>query len=328
MEERLNRLSGGFVSLNHEGNILEANQTFLLWMGLTEEQVAHLHIEELLTAASKMMFHSYFYPNINLYGQIDELFLHFRDMQGSSSAYLMNAKKYVGPNGEVIDCLVIPMKKRMEYEIELRGAKRQLEQAYQEKKEALKKVQALNEEIEQQQQKLVQMNRELLVLSNTDKLTGIANRRLFQQHLDELNRVFQHEKKSFSVLLIDIDFFKKVNDTFGHAVGDLVLQKLAEILAASARPEDHVARYGGEEFVVLLPNTDIDTALHIAQQLNQTVRQSDWPEIGGGLTISVGAATYNADSTVDSIIEYADQALYSSKRNGRNRASHYHYIEK
>lgn len=327
MEERLNTLPGGFVSLNREGNILEANQTFLLWMGLTEEQVAHLHIEELLTAASKMMFHSYFYPNINLYGQIDELFLHFRDVQGSS-AYLMNAKKSVGPDGEVIDCLVIPMKKRMEYETELRTAKKQLEQAYQEKKEALQKVQALNKEIEQQQQKLIQMNRELLVLSNTDKLTGIANRRLFQQHLDELNQVFQQEQKSFSLLLIDIDFFKKVNDTFGHAVGDLVLQKVAKILTASARPEDHVARYGGEEFVILLPNTDIDTALHIAKQLNQIVEQSDWPEVGGGLTISVGAATYNADSTVDSIIEYADQALYYSKRNGRNRASHYHYMEK
>lgn len=327
MNQHVNEIPGGVLYLNHEANVIDINDTCLQWLQLNKEQIIGKHIESLLTIASKVMFHSYFYPTINLSNQVNELYIHMKNAQNESCAYLMNAQKVTSNEGKIIVCLLMPMNKRLDYEVELRTAKRQLEQAYQEKKEALVKLQQLHDAIEVKQQELLSVNRELLVLSNTDKLTGIANRRLFQAHLDELEQQFKEDQKSFSLLLLDIDYFKKVNDTFGHAVGDIVLQKLAKVLTTFARPEDHVARFGGEEFVMLLPNTDIGTAQHIAEKMNQAVANSDWPEIGGGLTISVGAATYGQGSTGESIIEYADQALYYSKQNGRNRATHYAYIK-
>lgn len=253
---------------------------------------------------------------------LEEMMIHLKCNDGESKAYLISARKFDGEEGELVDCVLLPMRKRMNYEVELRTTKRQIEEAYQEKDAALVKLQQLHLEIEAKQAELMRINRHLLEISNTDKLTGIPNKRFLQEKLEEFSQRFEIEGKCFSFCLIDIDFFKKVNDTFGHPIGDIVLQKLAALIVKSTRSQHIVARYGGEEFAIILPDTGIVESLQIAESLNIAVEDAEWKETDG-LTISIGVATYSEGDNIEVIVEAADQALYASKQNGRNRATHY-----
>ncbi|WP_431028488.1 sensor domain-containing diguanylate cyclase [Lysinibacillus sp. LZ02] len=322
MDERLKEAPCGFISMNHEGFITEVNQTFLHWMGYVEEELVGKHFESLLPISNKLIFHSYFYPNINLYGYVEELFISFRNSSNASIPYLMNARQYERDGIELIDCILVQMKKRIDYELELRSTKRKMEEAYVEKNKALAKLEQIYKEIEQKQAELIAINSGLIEISYTDKLTGIKNRRFFQEKLEEHIDLYRKGGKSFSLFILDIDYFKKVNDTYGHQIGDVVLVKLAKILSNHVRSEDVAARFGGEEFTIILPNTNAIEAKHIAEKLNHVVEQAEWEETGG-LTVSIGIATFTDQDTEASIILNADQALYASKKNGRNRATHF-----
>lgn len=156
-----------------------------------------------------------------------------------------------------------------------------------------------------------------------DYLTGLNNRRYFlEQGEMEFVRA-QRFKTPLSVLMLDIDHFKRVNDGYGHKAGDLVLQELAEILSQTLRTIDIVCRMGGEEFAVLLPQTDLDDAFQIAERIRLLVESTPTRLDSGELiryTISIGLAKMNEeDSQIDSIVNRADKALYKAKNNGRNR---------
>lgn len=320
MEPRLNEAPCGFLTLNHNGTIIDVNTTFLDWLGYAKENLIHQHFETLLTAPNKMIFHSYFYPVIHLHQKVEELFIHIKHQDGSLLPHLVSARLYVKDGQEITDCVFMPMTKRILYETELRETKKLLEQAYTEKEQALSKLQVLHEAIEQKQYELLQINTDLLALSNTDKLTCIPNRRYFEQQLQLYMERFASLNEPFSLCLIDIDFFKHVNDTYGHAVGDLVLKRLATLIKKNIRPDDVFARFGGEEFVLLLSNLEGQEALKFAQYGNKLVEQAAWPETGT-LTISLGVATFKSHYSMEDLIEYADQALYASKKNGRNQAT-------
>ncbi|MFF2446394.1 sensor domain-containing diguanylate cyclase [Neobacillus sp. NPDC058068] len=322
MDERLIEAACGFISIDHNGSIIEVNNTFLEWMGFKQENLVGKHFESLLTTGNKLIFHSYFYPNINLHGHVEELFINLKNHTGESVPYLMNARRFGQDGLEMIDCILVKMKKRIDYELELRSTKNQMEEAYLEKNLALEKLEQIYLEIEKKQIELMEINSGLVEISNTDKLTGIPNRRLFQEKLEEQIELYHKGEKTFSLLIIDIDHFKKVNDTYGHQIGDIVLVKLANILKTQVRPEDIAARLGGEEFVIILPHTDVGEALLMAQKVNQEVELAEWKETGS-LTVSVGAATFTAKDSEASILKNADQALYASKENGRNRATHF-----
>ena len=279
-----------------------------------------------LPRSTRLILHAYFFTNINLHGHIEELFINLRDADGKSIPVLLNARRDEWNGHRVIDCIVVQMKKRMDYELELRSAKRKMEEAYAEKEQALARLEQIYLEIEAKQAELLAINSGLVELSNTDKLTGIRNRRFFQEKLEEQIDLYRREGVSFSLLIIDIDHFKQVNDTYGHQVGDVVLVKLAGLLADGVRPEDVVARFGGEEFTILLPGTGADKSKGMAEQLNRMVEQAAWEETGS-LTVSIGAATFSEQDTEASILVNADRALYASKRNGRNRATHFHELD-
>lgn len=166
------------------------------------------------------------------------------------------------------------------------------------------------------------------LLSNTDELTNIPNRRYFQAIL---RREFAHAQRfntSFSVILIDIDLFKRFNDTFGHLNGDLTLTRVATVLLQNTRGVDQVARFGGEEFIVLLSNTNKEGACLVAEKLRNAVAVEEFVLSGSDdekytekVSISLGIAEYPNDSTdLDVLIKKADQALYAAKAAGRNRA--------
>lgn len=156
-----------------------------------------------------------------------------------------------------------------------------------------------------------------------DPLTGAYNRQMFQQRIaQEIAHSHRHDQP-LSLLMIDIDHFKLINDTLGHLIGDKVLKELSDLLCKTVRTDDYLARFGGEEFVVIAPDTTIETAFVLAERIRATVAAHKF-DIGGAdtrrLTISIGVATLNnKEMTADDLIRNADDALYAAKESGRNR---------
>lgn len=158
-------------------------------------------------------------------------------------------------------------------------------------------------------------------LANIDPLTGLGNRQAMLRKLKVECERQARNRQPCCVALLDLDFFKDVNDTYGHAAGDTVLRSLASLLAASIRPYDQVFRYGGEEFVICLPNADARIAWAIVERLRLKVAGWSVPVKDGHqvrLTVSAGVAPLDAEQGVDTALDTADTALYAAKRNGRN----------
>ena len=173
-------------------------------------------------------------------------------------------------------------------------------------------------ELERYHRELEQANDCLRKLAVTDELTGLRNRRAFEERLAMEFSMARRRRRDLSVLLIDVDDFKRVNDRWGHAAGDEVLRRLGMILRTTVRLPDLPARYGGEEFVVLLPESGPESALGLARRLMARVAAEEWDN--APLTISIGMASMN-DSLMngDQLVEMADEALYAAKRSGKNR---------
>lgn len=176
-------------------------------------------------------------------------------------------------------------------------------------------------------------NEGLLRFAFTDYLTGLKTRGYFEQQLELEFKRAERRRQKFALLMIDIDHFKRLNDTFGHHVGDQVLRDVASILSKDMREVDTVARYGGEEFVIILPETTESGARYVAQRLRRAVEQAKFfagsPQTVQHLTISIGLAVYDADAQFKrDLIEFADAALYSAKNGGRNRVICYSELDK
>jgi diguanylate cyclase (GGDEF)-like protein len=158
-------------------------------------------------------------------------------------------------------------------------------------------------------------------LATTDPLTGALNRRHFMELMSREQRRAERYNAVFSVLMIDIDHFKRVNDTYGHQVGDQAIQAMSDACQKALRPTDLLARYGGEEFIITLTHTDQPGAAKVAERLRESVAEIELPTEQGVLkfTISVGVSTFFKRSLLEEIIGRADQALYQAKTSGRNR---------
>jgi diguanylate cyclase (GGDEF)-like protein len=168
------------------------------------------------------------------------------------------------------------------------------------------------------------MVQKLETMATTDGLTGLLNKRSMLDQAAQKVAAAQRFGRKLSVLVTDIDFFKKVNDTYGHDVGDVVIKGLGAILEKQKRTTDVVARFGGEEFVILCEQTDEAGALMLGERIREELENTVWSTVNGpvNVTCSVGAATFpEAGEKWDAIFKAADEALYSSKRNGRNRVT-------
>jgi diguanylate cyclase (GGDEF)-like protein/PAS domain S-box-containing protein len=173
-------------------------------------------------------------------------------------------------------------------------------------------------ELERYHRELEEANDQLRKLAVTDELTGLRNRRSFEERLVMEFSMARRRKRELSVLLIDVDNFKTINDRWGHAAGDEVLRRLGTILRTTVRLPDLPARYGGEEFVVLLPESGEESAMGLARRVMQRVAAEDWEN--EPLTISVGMAAMNESlESGFQLVELADEALYAAKRAGKNR---------
>jgi diguanylate cyclase (GGDEF)-like protein len=176
-------------------------------------------------------------------------------------------------------------------------------------------------------------NEGLLRFAFTDYLTGLRTRGYFEQQLELEFKRAERKQQKFALLMIDIDHFKVLNDTFGHHVGDQLLRDVTSILMKDMREVDTVARYGGEEFVIILPETTETGAVFVAQRLRRAVDQAKFfagsPHSVQHLTISIGVAVYDTDAQFKrDLIEFADAALYAAKHAGRNRVMCYSEMSK
>ncbi|MCW8837725.1 MAG: sensor domain-containing diguanylate cyclase [Thiovulaceae bacterium] len=171
----------------------------------------------------------------------------------------------------------------------------------------------------EKEEKITTLNKELEVLANTDSLTGISNRYKFDESLKEYlaNNKKQSDAKT-SLLIYDIDHFKKINDSFGHKIGDIVLVELVEVTKQHIRQSDIFARWGGEEFVILLPNTNLDNALYVAKKIHKAIKNHEFETVKK-ISISIGVAVASECDTTETLFTKADEALYKAKEDGRDR---------
>ncbi len=176
-------------------------------------------------------------------------------------------------------------------------------------------------ELERKNKLILEQVRQLDYLARTDSLTKLPNRRDFMEHANmEMSR-YKRNGSPFSIVMIDIDFFKKINDAFGHECGDYVLVETAECIRKNLRTHDHIARWGGEEFIILLPETESEGAVEVAEKIRCQIQDDQFifgsycPEV----RLTLGVSAIESGKTLQDCIRMADQALYRGKKSGRNK---------
>jgi diguanylate cyclase (GGDEF)-like protein len=180
----------------------------------------------------------------------------------------------------------------------------------------------LETKVEQRTQQLKLANKELKALANNDPLTNTFNRHGLQQYIQNAFERYRRSQEPFSILLIDYDHFKEINDNYGHDVGDIVLLTGADLIKGGIREQDKLARWGGEEFLILLPDTQLEGALAIAHKLKEAINAKPIGQpIGVTVSITGGVAQVKANDTFETLFKRADDALYKGKQEGRNRIS-------
>ena len=173
----------------------------------------------------------------------------------------------------------------------------------------------------QSEEKIIQYNKKLEQIASTDPLTSLWNRRAMNEHLAQLVKEYKKYDKDFSIAIMDIDFFKRVNDEYGHGMGDVVLKSLAYLLKTRIENHGHASRWGGEEFLLTFEDMDFEDACKLMESLRKQVEDQLFTDgkISLNITITAGISEFISHATLDSLITEADEKLYIGKTSGRNR---------
>ncbi|MFK2825929.1 sensor domain-containing diguanylate cyclase [Bacillus sp. B190/17] len=324
MDEQLNYAPCGYLSLNDDGTILSINKTLLNLLGYDHYMLRGQHISKILTVPGRSFYQLYFFPMIQLHNKVEEMYLTLKSKTNHDIPVLVNASRKEREGTIVNDCVFIPMRQRYEYEQALLAAKKAAEETNRIKKKAIADMERLQNDLESKQKEMEELNAKLLLLATTDELTGLKNRRSFQDSLTANINLAAKSSQPLSLLLLDLDHFKKINDTFGHLTGDKVLEELAQILKSQCRDGDIAARYGGEEFAFIFPNMNQSESLAAAERIRSSVEHARWTITP--ITVSIGIATMTPGDTESTLQSKADRALYSSKHHGRNRVTHFTFL--
>ena len=317
MDEMLNTAPCGFFSMTEDGVILETNITLLHLLGDKVLDLSGRHIETILSATSRLLYRSFFLPLMVMHGRADEVFISLQLNGEREVPMLVNAIRKVRAGNNVYDCVLMPMTVRIQYEEDILRARKAAEEAFVQRNRVIVALEDTQKTLDLKQLELMNLNTHLSEMANKDKLTGLWNRRALDDQLDAQIAMAQRMSSPFSILLIDIDRFKKINDSFGHQFGDQVLQTMAVTMEQCVRKTDFTARFGGEEFIVLLPNTDQQGAMSLAEKIRSEIETlTVWEQI---ITISIGVSTLSHEIyDHKSLLSTADIALYQSKMRGRN----------
>ncbi|NNG01579.1 MAG: GGDEF domain-containing protein [Desulfobacteraceae bacterium] len=225
---------------------------------------------------------------------------------------------------EIMSLFDIPEKDMKPFSQILQEANAELGRLNMSYEQLLKEYRQAKEKAERLAADLQKANDKLQDLAYKDGLTGLNNHRQFQELMDkELSRSIRY-KRPFSLILFDLDHFKKINDTYGHPAGDFVLKKVSRVLGEAIRASDTASRYGGEEFAMILPETDLKGAAILCERVRKSIADQKMTtgDVDIRVTVSCGFTSYNTDfpkTTKAELIAAADKALYNSKRSGRNR---------
>ncbi|MFT7387837.1 MAG: diguanylate cyclase (GGDEF)-like protein [Candidatus Endobugula sp.] len=273
-------------------NIHYCNSRFVSSVFFSIDEIVGCNLDTLLTNASKILFQQIVLPSIINQGPIDEVQLNFLGADNRKLPMVVFAKRDEVDNNRIFWCCYYAVERD-------------------------KLINALK----QSQCRLEETNAQLKILSKTDELTGCYNRREMLLKLRMVRRQMERSQSSFALLMLDLDFFKKVNDVHGHTEGDYVLKQFAHLLKANARFADVVARFGGEEFILILPQADAASAMITANRIHDNMKKIR--SKAGVITVSIGifVAPFDVNISDADIIGLADNALYASKDAGRNRTT-------
>ncbi|MHA6260131.1 sensor domain-containing diguanylate cyclase [Sporosarcina sp. CAU 1771] len=310
MDEQLNFAPCGYFVLNADWEIIEMNQTLKSLFNI-EQIPKYLH--DLLTVPSRIYFETYFLPAMTVHGQVREMYLNFKVNKQFIPA-LLNVNER---NGRY-EGIIVMINTRDEYETQLLASKRNAERIQKETDIANTKLIELLIDVKEKKLELETLNDELQILAAHDELTDLWNRRVFREKLaNAIEEAYANENSSFTLAIFDIDHFKKVNDLYGHSLGDKVLVELAKKVQSSIQPPHLISRIGGEEFSIIFYDVDFQEAHKMTEDLREFLSVSEWNSIA--VTVSAGITDFKKGDTSNTIFTRADDALYASKRKGRNR---------
>lgn len=322
MRSIIDKMPCMLIITDRMGNILNTNLFVQQFTGKTYEDLCYLRLDHFCTPASCIFLQTHLWPILFQHERLQEVHLQIYDDQKSSAPVLVNCVKEDYEGQEAYFWVFFVMRERSQFESELLKARRETQQMAEALMRANVELSQLQGQLVEKVQKIESENIQLAMLTRVDPLTGLGNRRALEAFI----QTYQYEAMSMecvSVLMIDIDHFKKINDQYGHEVGDQVLKAISSQLQNAIQQEDLAIRYGGEEFLILLPHYDRAKADHLAQDIHLRVSGVEFNQI---LTVSVGIASLHGAVDGDSLCELianADKAVYRAKFSGRNCTIHY-----
>ncbi len=316
MSIEIDHIPGGYISLDERNKVASVNQPFCDWLGRQPEDLCGRSLDSWMTVASRMYYLGHVLPALRYHRHAEEIFLSFTNPEGKELPVIMNAAACEQPAGGY-HFITIPMQRRHLVEEQLQQARKLAEEASNAKDQALKELRGLSIELERRQHAMELLNAELEQMATQDALTGLANRRIYDRKMDYLIALFERTQQPCSLVLADIDWFKRFNDLHGHNAGDQVLRIVSQHLLAGLREIDTLVRMGGEEFAFILPDTTADQAAVFAERMRNDIEKLS--NIYGSISMSFGAAQIRNLETKAELYGRADAALYRAKSDGRNR---------
>lgn len=323
MLDHLDLLPSPVLVTDAQGHIVTANQDLLALVGGTVGSWCGRYMDSFLPAPSRIFLQTHVWPLMLRNGTVHELYLHLNNAAGERVPVMVNGRRGHWDEQECIFWVFFVALERSRFEAELVEARGRAQRLATELSHANAELRSIHQQLSQHTQSVESQNRELSALSLTDPLTRVGNRRALE-HAVEQWQLQSELGTPAALLMVDVDHFKRVNDTCGHDEGDRVLQELARQLQASKRGSDVVVRYGGEEFALWLPGAGPDGASAIAQRVHALVR--DVKVIQKSITVSIGVSCgqqtlhQGRDMVfLTRLLNQADQALYRAKTAGRNR---------
>ncbi|MGM0569347.1 GGDEF domain-containing protein [Marinobacter sp.] len=313
----INQLPCGLLSLQTDGVILWINSTLARWLEFEPGELIGAHIDELLSPAARMFYLTSLLPLLQHQGHASEVYLRLRNRNGIDMPMLINGDVNDDKGAVRYDLSVMAIHKRHVFEEQLLSARQTAEQAVAEQEKAYAELEQVRQALEAKQDELLALNRKLEHMATTDALTGLANRRVFERTLSHQLAVLKRNRRPVSLVLIDVDHFKKINDTHGHQDGDRALKAVASALTENIREIDVAARVGGEEFVIIMPDTHQAEAAEAGERLRERVAALTGTP--APVTISVGVAEAIPGEEASDLFGRADRALFEAKTGGRNQ---------
>lgn len=324
MMDILDQLPCSVLITDRDGHILSANQGMLSLTGQTADTLQQSTMDTLFPRFNQVFLQTHVWPMLYTEGSVHEIYMHLYGNKQQLVPVFVNCKRSGPADAERYCWVFFVAQERSRFESELLHARAHSENISSHLARANAELKIMHRQLAERAHHLELANFELARLSHSDPLTGLGNRRALTRAIQSWQADRIADQQMASLLIVDVDHFKAVNDQYGHDEGDRVLVLLAHQLLFSVRECDLAVRYGGEEFALWLPSTNKDDAEHIAQRVHDHIQMIQVN--GKSITVSIGVATVSdikGPELMHRLIEQADKAVYRAKAAGRNRTLHY-----